>query len=161
MEDNGQFTVSEPVAAYGTNSYADVMYFLNTMRISPEVKEQVGRRLVLEVTAKNLAKAYARLDHLATLEKDWDGEGALPISRQVINNVKSVLLISEDEDWKGWLIGPETNATLGLQSRATDACISIGADEYSYYAEIAGKEYHGNHVLFTPSSFLETMREIG
>jgi hypothetical protein len=161
MEDNSQFSVKEPTAAYGINSYADVMYFLHTMRISPEVKEQVGHRLVLEVTAKNLAKAYARLDHLAELEEDWDGEGALPISRQVLNNIKSVLLISGDEDWKEWMIGPEPNATLGLQSKATDACISIGAEEYSYYGEIKGKEYHGNHVAFTPSAFLETMREIG
>ena len=161
MEDNSLMAANEPAVAYGTNSYADVMSFLHTMRISPEVKEKVGRRLVMEVTAKNLAKAYARVDHLATLTKDWDGEGALPISRQVLNNIKSVLLISEDEDWKGWMIGPEPNATLGLQSKTTDACISIGADEYSYYAEIAGKEYHGNHVVFSPSSFLETMREIG
>lgn len=161
MEDNSHFTASEPAVAYGSNSYADVMFFLHTMRISPDVKERVGRRLVLEVTSKNLAKAYARLDHLATLEKDWDGEGALPISRKVLNNVKSVLLISDDEDWKDWMIGPDSNATLGLQSKATDACISIGSEEFSYYAEINGKEYHGNHVLFTPSAFLETMRELG
>lgn len=161
MEDNSHFTVNEPVVSYGTNSYTDVMYFLNTMRISPEVKEKVGRRLVLEVTSKNLAKAYARLDHLAALEKDWDGEGALPISRKVLSNLKSVLLISEDEDWKEWMIGPETNGSLGLQSKATDACISIGSEEYSYYAEIKGLECHGNHVLFTPSAFLETMRKIG
>lgn len=159
MENN--HIVQDPIGAYGTNSYADVMSFLHTMRISPEVKEQVGRRLVLEVTSKNLAKAYARLDYLATLEKNWDGEGALPISRQVLNNVKSVLLISGDEDWKEWMIGPEPNSTLGLQSKATDACISIGSNEYSFYAEIGGKEYHGNHVEFTPSAFLDTMREIG
>lgn len=161
MEDNCKFSAQEPALAYGTDSYADVMYFLHTMKISPEVKEKVGRRLVFEVTSKNLAKAFSRLDHLAELEKNWDGEDALPISRKVLNNVKSVLLISEDEDWKDWIIGPEPNGSLGLQSKATDACISIGSDEYSYYAEIKGQEYHGNHVLFAPSAFLETMRKIG
>lgn len=161
MEDNRRDTAQEPALAYRTNSYADVMFFLHTMRITPEVKEQVGRRLVLEVTSKYLAKAFARLDHLAELEKDWDGEGALPISRKVLDNVKRVLLISEDEDWKNWMIGPDTNATLGLQSKITDACISIGSDDFSYYAQVNGKEIHGSHVVFKPSSFLKIMREIG
>ncbi len=161
MEDNNRLVANEPAAAYGTTSYTDVMYLLHTMRMSPEVKEKVGHRLVLEVTSENLAKAYARLDYLATLEKDWDGEGALPISRQVLNNVKNTLLISEDNDWKDWMIGPDTNATLGLQSKKTDACMSIGADDYSYYAVIDGKEYYSNHVSFSPSSFLDVMRKIG
>ena len=161
MEDKSHFTVKEPVPTFGTNSYTDVMYFLNTMRISPEVKEKVGRRLVLEVTAKNLAKAYARLDYLATLEKNWDGEGAFPISRKVLNNLKNVLLISDDDDWERWMIGPEPSGSVGLQSKMTDACISIGSEDYSYYAEIKDQEHHGNHVLFTPSAFLETMRKIG
>ena len=64
-------------------------------------------------------------DYLATLKENWDGEDALPVSRQVINNLKRVLLISDDEDWKDWMIGPDTNATLGLQSANTDACIGI------------------------------------
>lgn len=160
MKTNETMTATEPVAAYGTNSYADVMHFLHTMSISPEVKEKVGRRLVLEVKGKYLSKAFARLDHLATLEQDWDGHGALPISRRVLNNVKSVLAISDDIDWKEWMIGPDANATLGLQSKSTMACISIGAEDYSYYAEIDGKEYSGNHLKFTPETFLGTMRTL-
>ena len=153
-------TAQEPMMAYGTNSYADVMYLIHTMRMTPEVKEKVGRRLVLEVTAEHLSKAFSCLDDLAMLEKNWDGEGALPISRKVLNNVKSVLLISNDEDWKEWMIGPDTNATIGLQSKATGACVSIGDEEYSYYADVDGKELHGNHLKFTPDSFLQTLREI-
>ena len=160
METNDIIAASEPVAAYGTNSYANVMYFLHTMKMSPEVKEKVGRRLVLEVRGKNLSKAFARLDHLATLEQDWDGNGALPISRRVLNNVKSVLAISDDVDWKEWIIGPDTNATLGLQSKSAMACISIGAEDYSYFAEKDGKEYSGDHLKFTPESFLGTMRTL-
>ena len=160
MEDNVSTTASEPTAAYGTNSYADVMYMLHTMSISPEVKERVARRLTLEVTGKNLSKAFARLDHLATLERDWDGEGALPISKTVINNLKRVLTISDDEDWKYWLIGPDSNATLGLQAKTTKAAMSIGADEFSYYARINGKRYGESHVRFSPEYFLKVMREI-
>lgn len=160
MEENDVMTAQEPTVSYGTNSYADVMYFLHTMSITPEVKERVGRRLVIEVTGKNLSKAFARLDHLAQLKKDWDGAGALPISRRVLNNIKSVLSISDDEDWKEWMIGPDSNATLGLQSKTTKAAMSIGIDEYSYYARINGKRYGESHVKFTPEAFLETMRLI-
>jgi hypothetical protein len=160
METNDTMTANEPVAAYGTNSYADVMYFLHTMKISPEVKEKVGLRLVLEVRGKYLSKAFALLDHLAALDQDWDGNGAPPISRRVLNNVKSVLAISDDVDWKEWMIGPDTNATLGLQSKSTMACISIGAEDYSYFAEMDGKEYSGDHLKFTPESLLSTMRTL-
>lgn len=151
---------SEPVAAYATNSYADVMYMLHSMPITHEVKEQVARRLTIEVASKNLSKAFERLDHLATLENNWDGEGALPISRMVINNVKSVLAISEDEDWEEWMIGPDGNATLGLQSKTTRAVISVGANEFSYFAKINGIRLGESHVVFTPEALLNIMRKI-
>lgn len=160
MEDNVSTTASEPTAAYGTNSYADVMYMLHTMSISPEVKERVARRLTLEVTGKNLSKAFARLDHLATLEKDWDGEGALPISKTVINNLKRVLTISDDEDWKYWLISPAPNGSLGLQSKRHTASISIGDEVFSYYSETDNGEDWGDQNDFFPSVFLEVMRRI-
>lgn len=160
MDNSHQITAQEPMAAYGTNTYADVLYFIHSMPITPEVKEQVGRRLVLEVTGKYLSKAFARLDHLAQLKADWDGHGALPISRQVISNVKQVLAISDEEDWKEWLIGPDSNATLGLQAKSSKAAMSIGVDEYSYFAKIDGKRQGESHVKFTPETFLDTMRRI-
>lgn len=125
-----------------------------------EDKEKVAKRLTLEVTGKYLKKAFVRLDHLATLKNDWDGEGALPISRKVINNVKGVLAISEDADWEDWLIGPDSNATLGLQSKTTTAAISIGTDEFSYFARINEERLGESHVAFTPEDLLGIMRKI-
>ena len=125
MEDNGVMQAAEPTVAYGANSYASVMCLLHNLSITPEVKEQVGRRLMLEVTSKYLSKAFDRLDHLSQLEKNWDGEGALPISCKVINNVKSVLAISEDDDWRNWMIGPDTNATLGRMHVSALVLMSI------------------------------------
>ena len=159
MEDNSVTNASEPVAAYGTNSYADVMYLLHTMPITSEVKERVARRLTLEVDSKYLSKAFARLDHLATLKEDWDGEGALPVSRKVINNVKSVLAISNDEDWAEWTISPDGNATLGLQSKPHTTLISVGANEFSYFVMVDGKKYGESHVPFNPETLLSIMRK--
>ena len=140
METTETMTANEPVAAYGTNSYADVMYFLHTMPRSTDVKEKVGRRLVQEATERHLAKAFARLDHLATLEDGWAGEGSYAVSRKVLNNVRSVLLISADKDWEEWMIGPDVNATLGLQSKTKTSLISIGKDEFSYFSNHHGTE---------------------
>lgn len=150
---------AEPAVAYGTNSYADVMFMLHSMPITPEVKERVARRLTLEVTSKNLSNAFARLDHLATLEKNWDGEGALPISRKVINNIKTVLAISDDSDWAEWMMSPDTNATLGLQSLPHTTLISVGANEFSYFAMIDGKTYRESHIPFSPEALLCIMRK--
>lgn len=155
-----QSLAAEPAIAYGKNSYADVLFMLHTMPISQDVKEKVGRRLILEVTGENLSRTFLKLDHLLTLERNWDGYGALPVSRKVINNVKQVLGISDDDDWKYWVVGPEPNATLCLVSKKNRASISVGENEYSYYSLIGGKEEGGNHIPFSPKSILALMQRM-
>ena len=151
---------SEPMAASPMTSYADAMTIIHTMHLSREDKQRVARRLTIEVTAPYLSKAFERIEHLYTLQKDWAGPGSLPISRRVLNNVRQVLLISEDSDWEKWVIAPDVNATLTLQSKVSDGTISIGADEYSYYVDKDGKKRRASHVPFTPVSFLQTMHDI-
>ena len=111
-------------------------------------------------TEINLSKAFDRLDHLATLEDGWAGKGSYAISPQVLDNLRSVLFISDDADWRDWMIGPDVNATLGLQSKKSGGSISLGADEFSYYASKDGKEFHESHVPFSSMSLLEVMRKI-
>ena len=111
METNVAHTdmAAEPVMARSMISYADVMGYLHSIRITPEVKESVGRRLVVEVTEPNLAKAFARLDHLSQLKPDWDGHGAEKVSYYVLRNIRDVLLISDNCDWRDWMISPDAN----------------------------------------------------
>lgn len=151
---------NEPAATYGANTYDTVMYMLHTMPITLEVKKQVAHRLTLEVTGKNLSRTFSQLDHLATLQEDWDGRGALPISRKVINNVKQVLAISDDNDWEDWVVSPGTNSTLYLVSRKNRASVSIGVDEYSYYARVKGKDIGENHVIYDSASLLSVMQKL-
>lgn len=160
MEQDNANMAQEPMAAYGTNTYASVMYLLHTMSMSPEVKERVGRRLVKEVSEPALAKAFARLEELSKLEDGWAGDGSFAVSRKVLNNLRSVLLISENDDWTEWLIGPDVNATIGLQSMKNRAMISLGAEEYSYYVRKGGKRMGGSHIKFEPESFLDLMQKI-
>ena len=160
MTDN-ESLIEEPEATYSTNSYVDVMMMLYSKSIPQEVKRHIGLRLVEEANGQNLSKAFNRLNHFATLEKDWDGEGALPISRRVLDNLQHVLLISDDADWATWQMGPDSNGTIGLQSNSGDAFMSVGSEEFSYYAVKNGKEYHASHVHFSPLTFLNVMRQVG
>ena len=146
---------------YGTNSYMDVMNLIHSMPITRKVKRQVAIRLVQEVSEPALADAFDRLDELSHLSDDWDGEGALKISPRVMKNMKDVLLISNNEDWENWMFGPEANATIGLQSKQSRACVSLGAKEFSYYVRKDGERKAASHVDFSPSVFLDILREIG
>jgi len=102
----------------------DVMTFLHSMPMTHTVKEQVALRLVKEVTEPALSRAFDTVDELSRLQENWDGEGALPISPRVLRNIKDVLLISDNSDWENWMMGPETNATIGLQSKLSRALVS-------------------------------------
>ena len=113
------------------------------------------------VISRNRAKAFERLDHLATLKDGWAGKGSYAISPQVLKNVRSVLSVSNDDDWHCWMIGPDVNATLGLQSRQTGGSISVGEKEFSYYVDKEGEEYHDSHVPFSADLLLNIMRKIG
>ena len=161
MDENRTTKVTEPAVANPTTSYADLMAYIHSIHISREDKERVARRLTVEVTNPALADAYDRIDHLSTLNKDWDGHGALPISHRVLDNIKRVLMISQDSDWEHWMLAPDTNATIVLESENSEAVISLGVREYSYYARINGVRYGESHIDFTPESFLELMNKIG
>ena len=152
--------VQEPVLARPMTSYNDVMSYLHTICISPEDKRRVAKRLTLEVTGKNMSRVFDRIDYLSSLPSDWDGYGAQPVARKVILNLKEVLLLSDDNDWEDWLIGAEPNATIALQSRKNRASMSLGKEEFSYYALIDGKERGESHVVFSPNRFLDIMKSL-
>lgn len=108
----------------------------------------------------NLKKAYDRINHLSKLEYNWDGRGALPISDSVLLNIKKVLKLSYDCDWENWLIGPDVNATIRLQSKKNKASISLGATEYSYFARLNGQRLGESHIEFKPEFFVSLMRKL-
>lgn len=160
MEGNDVMKACEPVAAYGTSSYADVMMMLYSMPITPEVKEHVAHRLVLEVTGKNLSRAIARINHLANLREDWDGCGASRILPSVVSNIRSVVLSSKDTDWIDWTISPNVNGTLFLQSTKHVSSLSLGEHEYSFFTKKDGQREGSSHIPFSVAGFLSTMRTL-
>lgn len=145
---------------YRRSTYDDVMSYLYSMTLSPEVKENVGRRLVQEVTEPALAEAFAQIDQMMKLRNGWAGKGSYAVSPTVLKNLKQVLLISGNEDWTEWTISPDVNATVGLQSKNGHALISLGVCEFSYFSDKNGEEQGESHIPFSADSFLHIMRKI-
>ena len=144
----------------GGNSYSEVMAYLHSIPITPEVKETVGRRLVQEVTEPALAKAFAKIDEIAKLRNGWAGKGSFAVSSAVLRNLKQILFLSDNADWTEWTISPDTNATVGLQSKTTQALMSLGAKQFSYYSDKDGIERGESNIDFSPEVFLKIMRQI-
>ncbi|MBR2201073.1 MAG: hypothetical protein IJ894_10070, partial [Bacteroidales bacterium] len=127
-------------------SYLDVMAYIHSAPITWEEKKDIGLRLIEETSEPALKKAFDTVEELSKLKADWDGEGALPISQTVLKNIRGVLMISANEDWNNWMISPDSNATLGLQSKQSRACVSLGANEFSYYVRKNGVRMAASHV---------------
>ena len=101
-----------------------------------------------------------RLSDFQEYEKGWDGDDALPISRQVVKNFKKVLQRSLDKDLIGWTLFPAANGTLLLQHKTRKSGINIGTDGFSYYSAENGEVKGENHLKFSPKGILETMKRI-
>ncbi len=160
MENEQTTHVSEPAASYPTTSFSDVMSYLHSIRISTSDKAKVGRRLVEETSGKYLSEAFERVDHLSQLRDGWDGNDALRISYKVLQNIRAVLLLSDDADWQHWMISPDVNGTLMLQSDRHIASLSLGDTEYSYLSRKDGSREGRSHISFDAESFLNIMRKI-
>ena len=91
----------------------------------------------------------------------WDDDGALPLNNEVVKNFKQVLLMSTDDELRGWTIFPAANGTLLMEYKPLEAGINIGKDDFSYYSFAEGKMEGKNHQSFSPEAVIETMRHIG
>ena len=101
-----------------------------------------------------------RLSDYQEYEKGWDGDNALPLSKQVVKNFKAFLQKSKDSELEGWTIFPAANGTLLLQNRERKSGINIGTNGYSYYEIIDGEVKGENNLKFSPKSVIETMKQI-
>ncbi len=167
MENNTPNTTSnqpnmaaEPAVAFGTVGYGDVMSYIYRMDIPVGVKERVGQRLMAESKSKYLSGTFDRVNHLSRLKDNWDGEGASHILQEVLDNIRKVLMFSDDCDWRIWTISPDVNGTLVLQSDDALSAISLGCDEFSYLSRHNGKRVAKSHIKFSVDSFLNIMRTL-
>jgi hypothetical protein len=97
---------------------------------------------------------------LSRLKDNWDGEGASHILQEVLDNIRKVLMFSDDCDWRMWTISPDVNGTLILQSDDALSAISLGRDEFSYLSRHNDKRVAKSHIKFSVDVFLNIMRTL-
>lgn len=160
MQEQFHDKAEEPIVASPMTSFMDVMGYLHSIRLTPTDKKRVGKRLLEETSSEFQAEAFERVDHLAQLRDGWDGNGALRVCYLVLRNIRDVLLISNNEDWRHWMISPDVNGTLILQSDLHKASISVGEHEYSYISRKDGHRDGKSRITFNAEAMLSTMRRI-
>ena len=105
-------------------------------------------------------RLWNRTEELSSLQPGWDGVDSLPMERKTVRNMQRLLKAGISSDFKNWVIFPDDNGTLLLQSKDGNASISIGNNSYSYVFVRDGKVTSGESVRFSPSSVLSTLRSI-
>ncbi len=101
-----------------------------------------------------------QLSDFQEYEKGWDGDRALPLNAKVVRNFKSALQKCSETSLTGWHLSPETNGTLLFENGRGDGGINIGAKEFSYYIIRDGNVTGENHVRFSVSAIIKTMKKI-
>ena len=124
------------------------------------IKKLTKSNVASNVRGQIYTEMLERLSDFQEYEKGWDGDDALPLSRQVVKNFKAVLQKSRDSELEGWTFFPSANGTLLLQNKERKSGINIGSRGYSYYEIVDGEVKGENNLRFSPKSVIETMKRI-
>lgn len=158
MEDKETIKVSEPIAAYTPTMFDQVISYLHSSQMPIETKRAVYLQLQAEVADENLGYMKRRLKELADLQSGWDGEDAQPVLPEIAAFVGELLRSCSSLELSEWSLFPNVNGTLLLQRR--DAAISIGKEEYSYFAEAKGKAVGHDHQPLSIESVVSSIETI-
>ena len=108
----------------------------------------------------NVGRLYESLLAMSQLKQGWDGYNALPVNRQVIDNMHGVLDNCESALLQGWQIFPEINGTILLQNSLKRAGINLGDKTFSYFI-IRGNNVDGDdNKLFSVSLVLTVLKKL-
>mgnify|MGYP006873159005 CR=1 FL=1 len=135
-----------------------VMGYLHSSRLNTDAKRTVFRLLQMEVANENLERLKSRLQQIKSLEQGWDGEDALPANSHIADFVSHLLSHCKPSDLTDWSLFPNVNGTLLLQKE--DAGISIGLDEFSYFAESEDGDIGEDKVPLTTEAIVATIKRI-
>ena len=108
----------------------------------------------------NALRLWNRTTVLSRLYKGWDGAEANPIENKVIVNMQNVLKKGHDEDFADWVLFPDDNGTLLLQSQNKNASISLGNNLFSYVCQKDNDIISGENIRFSVSAFLNALKSI-
>lgn len=158
MEDKDTMRVSEPVATYTPTAFDTVISYLHSSHMPMETKRAVYLQLQAEVADENLGYMKRRLKEFARLQHGWDGEEAQPVLPEVVSFMDMLLHSVNSLEVSDWSLFPNINGTLLLQRN--NAAISIGQNEYSYFAEGKDKVMGHDHQSLSIESVIKTIETI-
>ena len=105
-------------------------------------------------------RLWKRTLELAELTAGWDGAQALPMEKKALQNMQRLIKAGESTDFRQWVLFPDDNGTILMQSKDGKASISIGNNSYSFVCTKEGKFNAGQDVKFSTASALKTLRAI-
>ena len=105
-------------------------------------------------------RLWKRTLELAELTAGWDGSHALPMEKKALQNIQRLIKAGESADFQQWVLFPDDNGTILMQSKDGKASISIGNNSYSFVCTKNGKVNAGQNVRFSAASALKTLRDL-
>lgn len=158
MEDNEPMMAAEPAAVYTPTMFDRVIGYLHSSQMPIETKRAVYLQLQAEVADENLGYMKRRLEEFATLQPGWDGEDAQPVLPEVTAFVGRLLRSCDSHELTDWALFPNVNGTFLLQRK--NAAISIGLNEFSYYAESNDSTIGLDHQPLSIESVMSAIKTI-
>ncbi len=119
------------------------------------ITKKESKELTLSGDALRL---WNRTIELSNLQTGWDGADAQPMQEKALQNMQRVIKAGISPDFKDWVLFPDDNGTLLLQSKDGTASISIGNSTYSFVCVKDGNVQSGEALRFTPMAVLRTIR---
>ena len=150
--------VAEPTGAYAATSFDTVISYLHSSHLPIETKRAVYLQLQAEVADENLGYMKRRLKEFANLQLGWDGEDAQPVLPEVTTFMEQLLRSCNSLELADWALFPNVNGTYLLQRN--NAAISIGQNEFSYFAEAKDNAIGHDHHPLTIESVIKTIETI-
>ena len=135
-----------------------VMGYLHSSRLNTDSKRIVFRLLQTEVANENIIKLKKRLQQIESLEQGWDGEEAMPVDRGIAEFTHDFLKRCKPSYLTDWSLFPNVNGTLLFQKE--NAGISIGKEEFSYFAESGNDDIGEDNVPLSTDALTATIKRI-
>ena len=124
------------------------------------VRSLSRRKDVAFVLTGDALRLWNRTLELAELTVGWDGAQALPMEKKALQNMQRLIKAGESTDFRQWVLFPDDNGTILMQSKDGKASISIGNNSYSFVCTKEGKFNAGQNVKFSTASALKTLRSL-
>ena len=157
MEEKEPIMAAEP-ATYTPTAFDTVISYLHSSHMPLETKRAVYLQLQAEVADENLGYMKRRLKEFASLQPGWDGEDAQPALPEITDFIGQLLRFCNSLELADWSLFPNVNGTFLLQRK--NAAISIGKEEYSYFAEGKNKVMGHDHQPLSIESVITTIETI-